>query len=183
MIGSESAGGDDAVDMRMKLQALSPAVEHAEEADLGTEMPWIASDFKQGLSAGVKEQVVNEPLVLQCERGQFPWQSKDSVDVASGQKLPFARLEPASARVALATRAMSISARVVGDLGRVSAAGAAIAMSTQRGGAAAQDRQQHFSVLPVDPLTAAFDKCLSRTVNNIGHLHQRPVVQRCFCPP
>jgi len=45
-----------------------PAVKHAEEADLGTEMPWITSDFKQGLSAGVKEQVVDEPLVLQCER-------------------------------------------------------------------------------------------------------------------
>src|SRR5271156_2133812 len=169
--------------MRMKLQALIPAMEHAEETDLGTEMPWIASDFKQSLSAGVKEQVVNEPLVLQCERGQFPRQSKDSVDVASGQKLPFARLEPASARVALATRAMSISARVVGDLGRVSAAGAAVAMSTQRGRAAARDGQQHLLVLPVDPSATVIHKCLPSTANNVGHLHERPVVQLCLCSP
>jgi hypothetical protein len=55
----------------MKLHALIPTVEHAEETELGSEMAWIASDLKQGLSAGVKEHVVNQPLVLQCERSQF----------------------------------------------------------------------------------------------------------------
>ena len=167
----------------MKLQALIPAVEHAEETDLGSEMPWIASDFKQGLSAGVEEQVVDEPLVLQCERSQFTREGEDGMDIACGQKFPFARLEPASARVALATRAMSVSARVVGDGGGVSAAGAAIAMAAQRGGAAAHDGQQHLPVLPVDPPAAAFHKCLSCTANNIGHLQERPVVQLCFFPP
>src|ERR1700736_6530045 len=112
--------------MRMELQTLIPAMEHAEEADLGSKMPWIAGDLKQGLSAGVKEQVVDEPLVLQCERGQFARQSKDRVDIASGQQFPFARLEPASARAALASWAMPVPARVVGDPGRMSAAGAAV---------------------------------------------------------
>jgi hypothetical protein len=37
-----AASGNDTVDMRMELQVLIPAVEHAEEADLGSEMPWIA---------------------------------------------------------------------------------------------------------------------------------------------
>jgi hypothetical protein len=56
----------------MKLQALIPTMEHAEETDLGSKMPGIAGYLKQGLSAGVKEQVVDEPLVLQREWGQFP---------------------------------------------------------------------------------------------------------------
>jgi hypothetical protein len=64
VIRSETAGSKYAVDMRMKLQALIPAVEHAEETDLCSKMPWIAGDLKQSLSAGVKEQVVDEPLVL-----------------------------------------------------------------------------------------------------------------------
>jgi len=64
VIRREAAGGNDAVDVRMKLQALIPAVEHAEEADLGAEMPGIAGDFQQGLGARVKEQVVDQPLVL-----------------------------------------------------------------------------------------------------------------------
>jgi hypothetical protein len=124
----DAAGGNDAVDVGMKLQALIPAMEHAEETDLGTEMPWIAGDFKQSLCTGVEEQVVDEPLVLQCERSQFPRQREDGMYVASGQKLAFARLEPASARVALAPRAVPVSAGVVGDPGRMSAAGAAVAM-------------------------------------------------------
>src|ERR1700732_5552215 len=96
--------------MRMKLQALIPAVEHAEKAALGTEVARIAGDLKQCLSARVKEQVVDEPFVLQRERGQFPRQSEHGMDVASGQQFPLACLEPASARVALASRAMAISA-------------------------------------------------------------------------
>jgi len=94
----------------MKLQALSPTVEHAEEADLSTEVSRIAGDLKQGLSARVEEQVVDQPFVLQCQRGQFPRQSEHGMDVASGQQFPFACLEPASARVTLASRAMAISA-------------------------------------------------------------------------
>jgi len=183
VVRNQATGGNDAVDVGMKLQALVPAVEHAEEADLGTEMPWIAGDFKQGLSARVKEQVIDESLVLQGERGQFARQSEDRVDVASGQKLPFARLEPAPARVALAARAVPVSAGVVGDGGRMSAAHAAVAMSAQRGGAAARDGQQRLAVLPVDPLTTAFDKRLSGTANDVGHLHERPAHELCLCPP
>ncbi len=110
MVRSDAASGNDAVDVGMKLQALIPAMEHAEETDLGTEMPWIASDLKQGLCTGVEEQVVDEPLVLQGERGQFPRQREDGMYVAGGQQFPFARLEPAQARVALASWAMPVSA-------------------------------------------------------------------------
>jgi hypothetical protein len=40
-------------------------MEHAEEADLGAEVPGIASDIEQGCGAGVEQQVINQPLVLQ----------------------------------------------------------------------------------------------------------------------
>jgi len=71
--------------VRMKLQSLIPAMKHTEETDLGSQMARIANDLKQGLSAGMKEQVVNEPLVLQCQRGQFSRQREDGMDVAGGQ--------------------------------------------------------------------------------------------------
>ena len=64
MIRCQTAGGNDAVDMRVKLQSLIPTVEHAEEADLGAKVSRIASDFQQRLRAGMKEQVVDEPFVL-----------------------------------------------------------------------------------------------------------------------
>jgi hypothetical protein len=45
LIKRKSAGWDDTVDMRMKLEFLVPGVEHAEETDLGAEMGGVACDF------------------------------------------------------------------------------------------------------------------------------------------
>ena len=45
VIAGESAGGNDTVDMRMELESLVPGMEHAEEADLGSEMGGVARDF------------------------------------------------------------------------------------------------------------------------------------------
>ena len=68
MIRSEAAGGKHAVDMVMMLQALIPGVEHAEEANLGSKVPGIASDLLQSCSAGVEQQVEDQPFILQCQR-------------------------------------------------------------------------------------------------------------------
>jgi hypothetical protein len=46
VIAGESAGGNDTVDMGMKLEFLVPGMEHAEEADLGSEMSGIARHFE-----------------------------------------------------------------------------------------------------------------------------------------
>ena len=54
VIERESAGGDDTVDMRMKLEFLIPGVEHAEEADLCPEMSGVASDLEKSFCTGTK---------------------------------------------------------------------------------------------------------------------------------
>src|SRR5271163_2507656 len=162
VVQSETAGGQHAVDMGMMLQSLVPGMEHAEEADLGSKVAWIAGDLQQSGSAGMKQQVIDEPFILQGERSQFPWQGEDDVHVGDGQQLSFPRLEPAQTGVALTLGAVPVSARVVRD-GSMSAVRALIAMPTQRGGAAARDRQQHFFVLAVDPLPTALNEGLSCT--------------------
>src|SRR5450432_2664343 len=151
VVRSETAGGQHAVDMGMMLQSLVPGMEHAEEADLGSQVPGIAGDLQQSCGAGMKQQIVDQPFILQCERSEFPRQGEDDVHVAGGQQLSFPRVEPAQAGVALALGAVPVSARVVRD-GSMSAVRALIAMSAQRGGAAARDGQQHLFVLSIDPL-------------------------------
>src|SRR5208282_4273239 len=148
VVRSEAAGGKHAVDMGMMLQSLVPGMEHAEEADLGSKMPGIASDLQRSCSTGVKQQVIDQPFILQCERSQFPRQGEDEVHIAGRQQLSFPRLEPAQAGVALTLGAVPVSARVVRD-GSMSAVRALITMSTQRCGAAACDGQQHFSCWPL----------------------------------
>src|SRR5258708_39989089 len=51
----EAASGEHTMNMGMMLQLLVPSVEHAEEADFGSQVPGIASDLQQSGSAGVKE--------------------------------------------------------------------------------------------------------------------------------
>ena len=46
VITGEPAGGDDTVGMGMKLEFLVPGMEHAEEADVSTEMSAVASHFE-----------------------------------------------------------------------------------------------------------------------------------------
>jgi hypothetical protein len=154
----------------MVLQSLVPGMEHAEEADLCAKVTRIAGDLQQGCGTGLKQQVVDDALVLQREGRQFTWQREHDVDIAGGQQLLFARLEPAQACVRLASRAMPVATRVIGDGGCMSAVGTAIAMSAERSGAAACDREQDLLMLPGDPAATVLKKRLSCTANDIGQL-------------
>jgi hypothetical protein len=111
VVGSEASGSSHAVDVWMKLQALIPTMEHAEEADLRAQVAGIASDLEQGRGTGLEEQVVDHTLVLERERSEFARQSKDEMHVAGGQQLSFACLEPAHTRARLASWAMPVAAR------------------------------------------------------------------------
>jgi len=48
-------------------------------------------------------------------------------------------------------------------------------MATECGGATPRNGQEHFDMLPGDPLTASFDECVSRSADQIGHLKRWPV--------
>ncbi len=55
VIGGESAGGHDAVHVRVMLEFLVPGVQDAEEADLRTEMFGIASHFQKSFRTASKQ--------------------------------------------------------------------------------------------------------------------------------
>ena len=174
VIGRQSTGRHHAMYMWMELEFLSPAVQHTEEADFCTEMLGIAGHFEKGFRTGAKQEIVEDLLVLQDQGGQMTRKREDHMDVARWEKLLATCCEPAIASSCLTLRAVPISARVVGD-GAMSAASALIEMSAERGGATPRNRQEHFDVLPADPLTASFDEGVSRSADQIGHLEGWPV--------
>jgi hypothetical protein len=55
------------------------------------------------------------------------------------------------------------------------AASAFIEMATECGGATPRNGQQHFDMLPGDPLTASFDEGISCGADEIGHLEGWPI--------
>jgi len=161
------------MDMRMMLQLLAPSVEDTEEADLGAQVPVMASDFEQRLGAGPEQEIVDDLLVLQGQRGEPPRKGEDDMDVGGRQKFAAARPKPLIASGGLTLGTVPISARVVRD-GAIPAAGTPITMPAQGGGAAALDGRQHFEMLAGDPATTRFNEFLSRHPDEIGHLQRRP---------
>jgi hypothetical protein len=57
--------------VRVLFEFLIPGVEHTEEADFGAEMLGIAGDFEEGFGTSLQQQMVEDFLVLQGERGQL----------------------------------------------------------------------------------------------------------------
>jgi len=100
-------------------------------------------------------------------------QSKDNMDIGDGQKFILPSHDPLVASATLALGAMAITAAVEGD-GAIAAARAQITMPTERRGAAASNRAQHFPVSPMDPTEVVLDEAIALAANDIGHLEEGP---------
>jgi hypothetical protein len=119
-------------------------MEHAPKADLGAERLRTGGNLRQGLSAGLKQQVIDGSVVLQRQRGQFLRQGEDHVKIADAEQFVRARGEPAVAGVGLALGAVPVATREEGD-GTMAASGALIQMAAQRCRAAMLDGPEHLS--------------------------------------
>src|SRR5258708_17576137 len=70
VIERQAPGGNDAMDMGMKPEVLTPSVQHGEEADFRATVSGIALDFEKGFRTGTEQQIVEDLLVLQGQRRQ-----------------------------------------------------------------------------------------------------------------
>src|SRR5258708_30994667 len=133
VIGRESTGRHHAMYMRVKFEFLTPGMQNTEEADFCAEVFGIAGHFEESFCTGAKQEIVEDLLVLQNQRGQMTRKGEDHMDVARREKLLLTCCEPAIASSCLTLRAVPISTRVVGD-GAMSTASAFIEMPAERGG-------------------------------------------------
>src|SRR5260370_22227869 len=84
------------------------------------------------------------------------------MDEARWEKFSLTFCNPPFTGRGLTLRVVAVPAGVVGDGGPLPAAGAPIEMSTECGGATPRDGQQHFDMLPADPLAVSFEEGSSR---------------------
>ena len=147
--------------MRVLEKILSPGMEHTKKADVSTKMFGIGRNLQQGRGTGVKQQTVQNLLVVKHQGSQLMRQREDHMHIARREKFLATRRKPAVASTRLTLRAVPVAARVVGD-GAMSTAGAFIKVAAERGSATPRNGQQHFDVLPSDPRTASFDESVSR---------------------
>lgn len=150
----------------MMLEVLTPRVQDAEQANVGSQVLGVASTLKERRGTGAEEQVVEQPLVLQHECGQFMGQREDDVEVGHRQQLGGARGQPSGACVALALGTVPVATRVIGD-GLMAAAGASIAMSTKCCRAATDD---HLAVLGGEMRSMPIEEAAAGSTEDVGHL-------------
>src|SRR6266481_6841034 len=138
------------------------------------EVSRIVSDFEKCFCTGAEQQIVDDFLVLQSQWSELRRKCEDHMDVARREKFSLTCGDPAFPGRGLTLRAVSVAAAVVGDGGTMPAAGALIEMTAECGGATARNGQQHFDMLPAEPLAISFDESSSRAADEIGHLQRWP---------
>ena len=65
----------------MVQERLRPGVEDGEEADRGAQVPRVAGDLEQGLRGRAEQDLVDDLLVAQRERGDGLGYGEDDVEV------------------------------------------------------------------------------------------------------
>ena len=113
MVGRQPTTRHDTVDVWMSLQSLSPGMQNAEKADLGTEAIRIGRNFQQGCGTGVEQEPEQMPLVLPHQRHQRVRHAEHQVKVANRQQFPSSGTQPVLPGTGLALRTMPVSAGVV----------------------------------------------------------------------
>src|SRR5439155_9707994 len=162
------------MNMRMNFEFLAPGMQHAEEANLCAEVSRIASHFGKGFGTGAEKGIVEDLLVLQNQWRQGGGECEEHVQVAGGEKLTLARGDPPFPSSDLTLRGVAIAAAIVRDGGTMSAAGALIEMTAECGGATPRNGQQHFDMLPTEPVAVSFQESIACSADDSGQLQRRP---------
>src|SRR5260370_25190512 len=133
--------------------------------------------FQQGCCTGLEQQGEEPPLVLPHQRRQRMRHAEDQVIVVHRQQFLLTFAKPLIASVGLALGTVPVAARIIGD-GLMATAGALIAMSTKRGGAAACDGIEHLTLRPGQRHTLS--ESVACLPDYICHLAGWPR-HLCFC--
>src|ERR1700676_1819528 len=134
----------------------------------------MASDFEKSFGTGAEQEIVEDLLVLQNQWRQAAGECEDHVQVAGREKFSSTRGDPAFPSSDLTLRAVAIAAAVIRDGGTIPATGALIEMTAECGSTTPPNGQQHFDVLPTEPVAISFDEGISRGADQIGHLEWWP---------
>ena len=92
---------------------LPPGMQHRQETDVRAQIVRIAGHGQEGLSHGLKEEVVDHPRVLEREWAEGMRESKHHMDVGHVEQLHFAGREPGGLCPPWTLRAMSIATGAV----------------------------------------------------------------------
>jgi hypothetical protein len=111
----ETASRNNAVEVWMEQQVLSPGVKDSDEPDVRSKMFRIAGDLIQRRCRAPKQEVVEKPLVVKAKEVQFMRKGEDHMKVRDRKEFGLTRVQPMLPGLRLALRAVPVAAAVVRD--------------------------------------------------------------------
>ncbi len=167
----DAAAGDEAMDMGVMGQRLSPGVQEGDEANPGAQA--LGGERRERLGGRSHEQAVDRLLVLESDLGRRRRQGEDHVEVGTRQQLGLTSGEPLRARRPLTLPAMAVSARVVSDAGEPAIV-AELDMTAERRRAAGRDRSDYAPLDAPEMSGVRSFVSLAVTAEDIGQFERRP---------
>ena len=145
-VGGKAAAGHDAMQVRMKMQVLTPGVQHGKEADGSTKVPGVGGDGEESFRSSLKQDGIDPSRVLKRQATDLLWKRERDVEVGNGQQLRLPVGEPLGAGRGLALGATAIATRVE-YFDAMSAPVALIEMTAQHRGPAVANIPERFPLL------------------------------------
>jgi len=109
---SQAAARNHAMQMRVKLEILTPGVENSKESDLGSEMFRIGSNGFQRFGGGTKKDAKHQVLILVGNGCDLVRHRKDDMEIADFQKFGLTVFNPFRPGERLAFGAVPVAATV-----------------------------------------------------------------------
>ena len=128
-------------------QRLSPGMQDRDAADLCAEPARIGSKRRHRLSGGLKQDGIDDGLVLESDRCDRCRKRKDDVEIGNRQQVGFSRGKPRGSGSSLTLRTMPIPAGIISDACHAAVV-ASLHVTAERLGSARNDRTHH---APLDP--------------------------------
>lgn len=162
----------------MITQGLTPAVQHRDETDSGTEMFGVGGNEAQRLGGCPKQDGVDDRLVLEGYGCNLGGQREDHVEIRHRQKVARLRFEPVARGRTLtrraggalsARRAMPVAAGIIGDTDCATGL-AALNMAAKRGRPAQFDRRHDAALHASKVAVVSMDVGRAMAAENIRHL-------------
>src|ERR1022692_4475488 len=111
VVRADPTAGDHAVNMRMKMEILTPSVQDSQEADGGAQVLGVPGDRQHRLGHGFEKNAVDSSGVLQRQVGDLLRQRKHHVEILLyGQQLGFPFGQPLGTGRALTLWTAPVSA-------------------------------------------------------------------------
>jgi hypothetical protein len=159
------------VNVGMKQQILSPAVQNREETDLCAEVAGIGGNGLQRGGAGGEQDLIQQRLVAQNQIVELFRDGENHVVVIDGQQFSLPAIDPLRPGQILALRAMSVAAGVVG-VSFFGAVAALLPMAPERGGTARFDGMHQPELMKRQCMLLAIPGAVG--AEDAGHLEGGP---------